>query len=171
MKHSPKIITEACSSYKRGMSLKNVKDHLSEYRETDISRSSVLNWVRKYSSLLTKKTEKFVPNIKGPLHNDEFFVHVKKKLKCRWVSKDRKTKFRLFGRLSDTKEYGTGAKLLFSTIKQRYKNQFLEAKKRGKKIRFVSDKLGHYRKGFKKYFRNLALLTFGLSIKRQRKYD
>jgi len=59
MKHSPKIITEACSSYKRGMSLKNVKDHLSEYRETDISRVSILNWVRKYSKLLTKKTEKF----------------------------------------------------------------------------------------------------------------
>ena len=46
----------------------------------------------------------------------------------------------------------------------------MEAKKRGKKIRFVSDKLGHYRKEFKKYFRNLALVTFGVSIKRQRKY-
>ncbi len=46
----------------------------------------------------------------------------------------------------------------------------MEAKKRGKKIRFVSDKLEHYRKGYKKYFRNLALLTFGVSIKRQRKY-
>src|SRR3989344_6301243 len=56
MKHSPKIITEACSSYKRGMSLKNVKDHLSEYRETDISRASILNWVRKYSKLLSAST-------------------------------------------------------------------------------------------------------------------
>lgn len=46
----------------------------------------------------------------------------------------------------------------------------MEAKRSGKKIRFVSDKLEHYRKGFKKYLRNLATLTFGVSIKRQRKY-
>ena len=57
MKHKSEIITEACSNYKRGMSLKNVKDHLAEYRETDISRASILNWVRKYSKLLKGKIE------------------------------------------------------------------------------------------------------------------
>lgn len=45
----------------------------------------------------------------------------------------------------------------------------MEAKKADKKIKFVSDKLEHYRKGFKKYFRNLAILKFGVSIK-QKKY-
>ena len=78
MKHHPEIVTEACSSYKRGMSLKNVKDHLSDFRETDISRATVLNWVKKYSRLLESTTGKFTPKIKGPLHNDEFFIHVKK---------------------------------------------------------------------------------------------
>lgn len=78
MKHLPEIITEACSSYKRGMSLKHVKDHLSDFRETDISRATVLNWVKKYSRLLENKTGKLTPRIKGPLHNDEFFVKVKK---------------------------------------------------------------------------------------------
>ena len=78
MKNKPEIITEACSSYKRGMSLKNVKDHLREYRETTISRPTILNWVKKYSKLLNISTSKLTPKIKGPLHNDEFFVHVKK---------------------------------------------------------------------------------------------
>jgi transposase-like protein len=78
MKHTPEIVTEACSSYKRGMSLKNVKDHLSDFRETDISRTSVLNWIKKYSVLLENTTGKLTPKIKGSLHNDEFFVHVKK---------------------------------------------------------------------------------------------
>ena len=86
------------------------------------------------------------------------------------VSKDRKTKFRLFGRLEETKEYDAGAKLLFLTLKQKYCDQFLEAKKSGKKIKFVSDKLEHYRKGFNKFFRNVAILKFGVSIKQQRKY-
>lgn len=61
-----------------------------------------------------------------------------------------------------------GAKLLFSTIKQKYYDQFLEAKKSGKKIKFVSDKLEHYRKGFNKFFRNIADLQFGVSIKQQK---
>jgi len=60
--------------------------------------------------------------------------------------------------------------LLFTTIKSRYGSQFREAKKTGKKKRFVTDKLEHYRKGYKKYFRNLAILRFGVSIKQQRKY-
>lgn len=68
MKHKPEIIAEACSSYKRGISLKNVKCHLSEYRETDISRTTVLNWVRKYSKILSKKTEKFIPKRKFIKH-------------------------------------------------------------------------------------------------------
>src|SRR3989338_9764056 len=97
-------------------------------------------------------------------------IFMLKKLKCRWVSKDRKTKFRIFGKLSETKEYGDGAKLLFTTIKRKYKPQFIEAKRLGKKKKFVTDKLEHYKKGYNKYFRTLALLSFGVSIKQQ-KYD
>ena len=78
MKHKPEIITEALSCNKRGMSLRNVKDHLSDYRDTDITRTTVLNWIRKYSKLLVKKTGKLNPKIKGPLHNDEYFIHIKK---------------------------------------------------------------------------------------------
>lgn len=44
-------------------------------------------------------------------------------------------------------------------------SQFLERKRSSKKIRFISDKLAHYKKGFKKYFRNVAELTHGVPIK------
>ena len=71
--------------------------------------------------------------------------------------------------MSENKKYDDGAKLLFQTIKRKYYDQFLEAKKNKKKIVFVSDKLEHYRKGFNKFFRNVAVLKFGVSIK-QKKY-
>ena len=41
----------------------------------------------------------------------------------------------------------------------------MEAKKKGKKFNFTSDKLEHNRKGFKKFFGNIATLTFGVPIK------
>ena len=61
--------------------------------------------------------------------------------------------------------YEQGAKKLYKSIKDRCYGQFLEAKKKGKKLIFVSDKLEHYKKGFKKYFGNVAKLRFGVSIK------
>lgn len=77
-KHKPEIIVEACSSYKRGMSLRDVKDHLSEYRETDITRTTVLNWIREYGKILKKFADKQRPQIQGPLHADDIHVSLKK---------------------------------------------------------------------------------------------
>lgn len=54
MKHKPKIISEACSCFKRGMSFREVARHLGEYRETDITHATVIRWVGKYSKILKK---------------------------------------------------------------------------------------------------------------------
>ena len=78
MKHKPEIIAEACSCYKRGMSLKDAKEHLEEYRDIRISRKTILMWVRKYSRLLKKFSDNQVPKIKGPIHMDEFIRKLKK---------------------------------------------------------------------------------------------
>ncbi len=53
---------------------------------------------------------------------------------------------------------------MYRNIKERFYNQFLAAKKKDKKFNFTSDKLAHYKKGFNKYFRNVATLTHGVSI-------
>ena len=67
------------------------------------------------------------------------------------------------------RSYEKGAKVLYRTLKDRFYDQFIWRAKRKKKIVFVSDKLGHYKKGFNKYFRFVAELRFGISIK-QKKY-
>src|SRR3989338_6716859 len=54
------------------------------------------------------------------------------------------------------------------SIKERCYPQFIEAKRKGRKIIFVSDKLEHYKKGFNKFFRNVAELRFGVPIKCQK---
>ena len=53
---------------------------------------------------------------------------------------------------------------MYRNIKDRFYDQFLAAKKKGKKFNFISDKLAHYKKGFKKYFYNVATLTHGVPI-------
>lgn len=70
--------------------------------------------------------------------------------------------------LTRKRSYEQGVKKLYTSIKERFYGQFLEAKKKGKKLIFVSDKLEHYKKGFKKYFWNVAELRFGIPIKCQK---
>src|SRR3989344_2456440 len=89
-----------------------------------------------------------------------------KKNNCyRWVSKDRGTKYRINSLSTRNRKYETGAKKIFKDIKDRFMPQFLEAKKKGKKFNFTSDKLEHYKKGYKKYFYNIATINHGVSIK------
>lgn len=89
-----------------------------------------------------------------------------KKNKCkRWVAKDWKTKFRIFTLSTINNTYENGAKILYKNIKDRFYNQFLTAKKLGKRIKFTTDGLAHYMKGFNKFFRNVAELTHGVPIK------
>ena len=54
---------------------------------------------------------------------------------------------------------------MYKNIKDRCYDQFLVAKDKCKKFNFTSDKLAHYKKGFNKYFRNVATLTHGVPIK------
>lgn len=67
--------------------------------------------------------------------------------------------------MTRNRAYEQGAKNLCKSIKDRCYDQFLEAKNKGKKIIFVSDELEHYKKGFNKFFRNVAELRFGVPIK------
>jgi len=53
---------------------------------------------------------------------------------------------------------------MYRNIKNRFYDQFLAAKKKGKKFNITSDKLAHYKKGFKKYFYDVATITHGVPI-------
>ena len=85
------------------------------------------------------------------------------------MSKDRKTRFRINAFSLRKRTYKNGPKKVYRDIKRKCYAQFLEAKRNGKFFSFTTDKLEAYRIGFKKFFRNVAKLTFGVSIK-QRKH-
>jgi Transposase and inactivated derivatives len=100
---------------------------------------------------------------RGPIHMDEVIVKVNGEKLYRRHAKDKKTRFKFSGNLTD-RSYERGAKPLFKQIKRRTRKQFKERKKMGNPIKFVSDKLGHYRKGFNRYFSRMADLEFGVPI-------
>lgn len=87
----------------------------------------------------------------------------------RWSAKDKDKKYCLYGKLTEKRDYESGVKPLFIHIKKLCYSQFLKRKKEGRKIRFVADGLASYNKGFNKFFRNAALLTYGIPIKAKKR--
>src|SRR3989338_9261108 len=136
-----------------------------EYDKTNICSATAYNWVKKYGKALREFSMKQVPDLSGKINIDKFVSKIKKIKFYRWVSKDRKTKFMINVFSSKKMSYGQGAKKVYVDIKRRFYDQFLEAKNKGKKFNFTSDKLEHNREGFKKFFGNVATLTFGVPIK------
>jgi len=144
------------------------------YKGIKPSPFTIWGWVQKYSKLLKDCADKETPEIRGPIHMDEVIVKVKGKKAYRWNAKDRKTRFKFSGNLTRERSYDKGTKPLFKQIKQRCYDQFIKRKRKGRPILFVSDKMGHYRKGFNRYFSRIAELEFGVSIaneKHRRKHN
>jgi transposase-like protein len=164
MVYPKEIIAEAISLYDRGLSFAKISEHFEEYKGIKPAPSTIWSWVQKYSKLLKDCTDKEKPEIKGPIHMDEVIVKVKGKKAYRWNAKDRKTRFKFSGNLTRKRSYDKGTKPLFKQIKQRCYDQFIRRKRMGKPILFVSDKLGHYKKGFNRYFSRIAELEFGVAI-------
>lgn len=80
MKNKPEVIAEACSCYRRGMSFNSVSKHFREYNKPGICAATAYNWVKKYSTITKKFTDRLKPKIRGRIHEDEVIVNVKKKL-------------------------------------------------------------------------------------------
>lgn len=162
MKNTKETITEAIDLHDKGMSYDAASNHMHQHHNVKVSGRSVLNWVIKYAKKLGKFVCKLVPEIRGRIHMDEVVFKVKKKHRYYWHAKDSKTKFKFSGNLT-IRGYEEGAKPLFKQIKQRCYEQFMQ-KKDNKPIRFVSDGLEHYIKGFMKYFNRIAEITHGVPI-------
>jgi len=163
MVYPGEVISEGISLHQRGLSFAKVSEHFEEYKGIKPNPSTIWKWERKYSKRLKEWEGKQEPKIGGPIHMDEVIVKVKGEKLYRWHAKDKKTRFKFSGNLTD-RSYERGAKPLFKQIKRRTRKQFKERKKMGNPIKFVSDKLGHYRKGFNRYFSRMADLEFGVPI-------
>jgi transposase-like protein len=156
MRYRKEIILIAVFLYNCGLSLAKVAEFLWQLMNVKLPRKTILLWDRKYSNIIKNFVEKLKPKIKGSVHFDEVFLKVKGKQVYLWGAIDRKTKFRFSGPLTQTRPYEKGAKPLFRQVKYGSK---------GTPPRIVSDKLGHYKKGFDKYFRNGgAKLSHGVPI-------
>lgn len=79
MKNHPNKITEALHLYFSGTSLKKTQAHLGVFRESNCSYITILDWIRKYATLIGNFTDSLKLKIGEELMSDEMEYSVKGK--------------------------------------------------------------------------------------------
>lgn len=166
MKNTPETITEALDLYEEGFSLQGTAEHLWKHHAVKVSAVSVRNWLMKYGEKIRSYTLTLSPQVKGRIHEDEVEMNIDGKKTFFWRAKDSKTSYKFSGPVG--RRSMKNCMKLNKQIKEQCYEEMLKAKDKGKKIKFVSDKLPHYKTTHNKLFRNVAGITHGIPIKAKR---
>ena len=112
MKHNPQAVTTAMQLYFSGESLRHTQKSL-ELLGVKVSHRTVLNWIRKYVSLMEKYLDKITPKVSDVWRADEVYVKFKGNMKYVFALMDDETRFWIAKEVADTK-YTHDARHLFA---------------------------------------------------------
>lgn len=112
MKNDPKVITAALDSFFKGLSLNDVKDHLSQFYGVDVNETTILRWISKYTNVISEYVNTLAPQLSDTWHADEVFQKMRGGVKYKgdagmaflWNIMDRKTRFLLASKLSERRD-------------------------------------------------------------------
>lgn len=98
-------IGSALSGYYRGMSLKNIGEHLEQQFGHKPSKSTVYRWLMRYTKIAIDESEKYIPNVGDVWVADETSIKIEKQKRGYWFWDiiDSKTRFLLASHISRTR--------------------------------------------------------------------
>jgi putative transposase len=141
MKHNPQGITTAMQLYFSGESLRNTAESL-RLIGMNASHQTILNWIKKYISLMEKYLEQIKPKVSDDWRTDELHLKVKGNMKYLFAFMDDQTRFWIAQQVADTK-YTSNIQPLFKKAKE-------IAEKRPNVI--ISDGAANFHDAFNKEF-------------------
>jgi transposase-like protein len=103
MKHNPQAITTSLQLYFSGESLRNTMKAL-ELMGVKVSYRTILNWIRKYITLMKDYTEKMTPNVSDTWRADEIYIKFSGNMKYVFSMMDDETRFWIAQEVADSKD-------------------------------------------------------------------
>lgn len=141
MKHNPQAITSAMQLYFSGESLRNTAESL-RLLGVEVSYRTILNWIKKYVSLMKDYAEKIKPNVSDTWRADEIYLKVKGNMKYLFSMMDDETRFWIAQEVAQTKDKFDARNLLCEARRIAGKQPQL----------FITDGLGSYHEAYKKEY-------------------
>lgn len=102
MRATPQVITSAMQLYFTGESLRNVQKFL-KLQGIEISHTSILRWIKRYTSLMQTYLEKIKPNVSDTWRADELYVKIKGDMKFLFALMCDETRFMISQEVADSK--------------------------------------------------------------------
>ena len=111
-------ITACLDLYMNGMSLRKISSHTKQFSDVGVNYSTVLKWLKKYSTMAQPFTESLPLTTCGVFHADEIFVKCNGEANYYWDLIDHETRFLVATNYS-TERGIDGAKGLFEKARKR----------------------------------------------------
>jgi transposase-like protein len=100
MRTESRIISSSVDFYFEGLSVRKIQAQIEKLYGIHVSHTTILRWIFKYSSLVSKYVETLSPQLLGIYHVDETAIKCKGVQKWFWEIIDEQTKFLVAGHLS-----------------------------------------------------------------------
>jgi len=142
MRTNKNLIVTALNLYYDGLSLRKTQRNLEQIFGEKVSQVTILNWIKKYSKVVTEYMITLVPQLSGLWHEDETMIQCEGRSIWFWEMIDEDTKFMVASHLS-------GTRTLKDTIAI-FKKGFKQSKVRPRAV-FV-DGSHVYKRAFNKVF-------------------
>jgi len=104
MKNDAKIVTVALDAYFRGMSLRDVREHLLQFHGAKVHYVTILRWIAKYTKIISDYVEQYQPSVGDTWHVDEMMLDIEGKKQWLWNVMDSETRFLLASRISKKRD-------------------------------------------------------------------
>lgn len=151
-KVSAKVITASLDLYFRGISLRQVRQHLIQFYGINITHVAIYKWIRKFGKVVQPYVDKLTPKgVSGVYHVDEMMVHVRKAqvekghYQWLWNLMDNTTRFWICSKISQTRNIND-ARAVFQDAKA----------KSPIPLAIVHDGLGVYDEAYRKEYWTLG---------------
>ena len=118
MRYDPNAITACIDLYFKGVSFRNIADHLKQFFGRKPSCSTIHDWLKRYTRLAKEYVDQIAPKTSGFLHVDEMKVNVNGKLDWLWNLMDSDTRFWISSMISQGREV-EDAQRIFQDTKQK----------------------------------------------------
>lgn len=112
------MITACLDLYMNGMSLRKISSHVKQFGIVGVHFSTVLAWIRKYSTMVQPYTDRLTIAGCGVYHADEIFVKCNGELNYYWDLIDRSSRFLVATHYSTQRDLES-AEALFEKAKKR----------------------------------------------------